>query len=101
MEIVDSVIDSLCNRNEYFKLIDEGSIEKYIGILIKDINDKSFEMSQPFLVQRIIASLSLDENKTIGRNTSVGKPLNNRDIDRCPRKHKWIYRAAVGMLSCI
>ena len=56
-------------------------------------------MSQPLLVQHIIASLSLDENKTIGRNTPVRKPLLNRDLDGCPRKHKWLHRGAVGMLS--
>ena len=56
-------------------------------------------MSQPLLVQHIIASLSLDENKTIGRNTPVRKPLLNRDLDGCPRKHKWLYRGAVGMIS--
>ena len=55
-------------------------------------------MSQPFLVQHIIASLSLDENKTRGRNTLVGKPLLNRDLDGCPRKHKWLYQGAAGML---
>ena len=55
-------------------------------------------MSQPLLVQHIIASLSLDENKTIGRNTPVRKPLLNRDLDGCPRKHKWLYQGAAGML---
>ena len=45
MAIVDSVIDSLRDGYEYFELIDEGSINKYIGLLIKDINDSSFKMS--------------------------------------------------------
>ena len=96
--IMDSVIDSLRDRDEDFELTDEGSIDKYSGVLIKDINDSSFEMSHPFLVRRIIASLSLDENKTRGLNTPVGKPLLNRDLDVCPRKHKWLYQEAVGML---
>ena len=56
-------------------------------------------MSQPFLIRRIITSLSLDEHKTKGRETPVGKPLLNRDLDGCPRKKKWLYRGAVGMLS--
>ena len=99
MAILDSVIDSMCNEYEDFELTDEGSIDKYIGVLIKYINNSSFEMRQPFLVRRIIASLSLDENKTRVCNTPFGKPLLNRDLDICPRKHKWIYRGAVGMLS--
>ena len=28
-------------------------------------------------------------------------PLLNRDLDGCPRKHKWLYRGTVGMLSCL
>ena len=55
-------------------------------------------MRQPFLIRRIITSLSLDEHKTRGRENPVGKPLLNRDLDGCPRKHKWLYRGAVGML---
>ena len=56
-------------------------------------------MSQPFLVQRILQFLSLDENKTRGRDTPVGKPLLNKDLNGVPRKHAWLYRGAVGMLS--
>ena len=56
-------------------------------------------MIHPFLVQRIIVSLSFYENKTIGRINPVGKPLLNRDLDICPINHKWIYRGAVSMLS--
>ena len=64
MAIVDSVINLLCGGDEDFELTDEGSLDKYIGVLIKDIDERSFEMSQPFLVRRVIAALSLDENKT-------------------------------------
>ena len=56
-------------------------------------------MSQHFLIRRIIAYLSLDEHKTRGRETPVGKPLLNRDLYGCPQKHKWLYQGAVGMLS--
>ena len=99
MEIVDPVIELLHAGDEDFKLTDKGSLDKYIGVMIKDIDDKSLEMSQPFLIRLIITFLSLDENKTRGRKTPVGKPLFNRKLDGCPRKHKWLYIGAVGMLS--
>ena len=98
MEIVVSVIESLHDGDEDFELTDKGSLDKYINVLIEDIDDTSFEMSQPFLIRRIIASLSFDEHKTRGRETPVGNPLLNRDLDGCPRKYKWLYRGAVGML---
>ena len=87
MEIVDSVINSLHDSDEDFELTDEGSLDKYIGTLIEDIDDTSFEMSQPFRIRRIIKSLSLDKNKTRGQETSVGKPLLNRDLDGFPQKN--------------
>ena len=99
MAIVNSVIGSLRDRDEDLELTDEGSLNKYIGILIKDINGSSFEMIHPFLVRRIIASLSLYENKTRGCNNPVGKPLLNRELYGFPIKHKWLYRGAIGMLS--
>ena len=86
MEIVDSVIDLLRDGNEDFELTDKVSLDKYIGVLIEDIDNTSLEMRQPFLIRRIIASLSLDKHKTRGRETTVGKPLLNRDLDGCPRK---------------
>ena len=55
MEIVNSDIDSLHDSDEDFKLTDKGSLRKYIGILIEYIDNTSFEMSQPFLIRRIIA----------------------------------------------
>ena len=34
-----------------------------------------------------------------GRDTPVGKPLLHKDLKGLPRKHKWNYRSAVGMLG--
>jgi hypothetical protein len=59
MVIVDSVISSLKDGSESFDLIDQSSINKYLGLLIWDINSDMFEMSQPFLFWHIIDFLSL------------------------------------------
>ncbi len=56
-------------------------------------------MSQSFLICWILEFSSLNEHKTKGRNTPVGKPLLNCDLDGVPCKHPWLYRGAVGMLS--
>ena len=96
---VDAVISSLHAGPENFQLTNQGSIDKYLGLKITDIDSNTFEMSQLFLVRRILDFLSLDKNKTKGRNTPVGKPLLNHDLDRVPRKHPWLYRDTVGMLS--
>ncbi len=99
MPIVDLVIYSLQEGDEDFQLIDQGSLDKYLGLLIHDIDSTLFEMSQPFLVRWILEFLSLDESKTKGRDTPAGKPLLIRDLDGVPRKHTWLYPDTVGMLS--
>jgi hypothetical protein len=51
MSDVDAVIFSLHVGKENFSLIDQGSIDKYLGLLITDIDSNTFEMSQPFLIR--------------------------------------------------
>jgi len=91
MSIVNLVISSLKEGHEDLKLIDQGSIDKYLGLLIGDIDANTFEMSQQFLIRCILDFLSLDENKTKRQDTLVGKPLLNRGLDGVPRKHTWLY----------
>jgi hypothetical protein len=55
-------------------------------------------MSQSFLIHCILCFLLLDENKTKGQDTPVGKPLLNCDLYGVPRKHTWLYQRGVSML---
>ena len=91
MANVDSVISSLHEGTENFQLVYQGSIDKYLGLLIQDIDATSFEMSQLFLIHWILSLPSLDEHKSKGRETPVGKPLLNSDLGGVPRKHTWLY----------
>ncbi len=99
MADVDAVISSLHVGDEKFQLIDQGSIDKYLRLMIRNIDSNSFEMNQPFLICQIHEFLSLGEHKTKGCNTPVGKPLLSCDLDGVPCKHPWLYHCAVGMLS--
>jgi hypothetical protein len=100
MIVVNSVILSLKDVSKNFDLVDQGSINKYLGLLIQDIDSTTFEMSQLFLIRHIIDFLSLEEGKTKGKETPLGKPLLNWDlVNSDTRKHNWLYRGAVGMLS--
>jgi hypothetical protein len=99
MAIIDAVISLLKEGHEDFELVDQGSIDKYLALMIQDIDSNTFTMSQPFLIRCILDFLLLDENKTKRRDTPVGKPLLNRDLDSIPWKHVWLYHGGVGMLS--
>ena len=48
--------------SENFILTDEGDVNKFLGIEITHNEDSSFEMSQPFLIERLISLLGLGYN---------------------------------------
>jgi hypothetical protein len=82
-----------------FKLTDEGSMEEYLGILITHYQDGSFRMSQPHLIDRIIATIpSMKEARGANTPASAGTIL-NKDIDGELRKEHWEYRSIIGMLN--
>jgi len=99
MAIIDAVISLLKEGHEDFELVDQGSIDKYLSLMIKDIDSNTFEMSHIFLICCIHNFLLLNKNKTIGRDTLVGKSLLNCDLDGIPWKHACLYCGGVGMLS--
>jgi hypothetical protein len=58
LAIVDTVISLLKEGWEDFELVDEGSIGKYLGLLIQDIDSTTFETSQLFLICQTLEFLS-------------------------------------------
>jgi hypothetical protein len=59
MDNIDQFVLSMQNGPEVFFLIDEGSIDKFLGIEIKCLGPQEFEIPQPFLIDRIVTSLGL------------------------------------------
>ena len=100
---LNTVTDVLNTLKEDFDVemeedIDSGDISRYLGMVIDRNNDKSFEIKQPFLIERILKLLEVDDN-VHSKTTPVTKPLLHKDKDADPRVRKWNYRAAVGMLN--
>ena len=93
------MLKSLHGGDENFVLEDKGSIDKYLGVNIKQNDESSFKLSQPFLIERITSFLGIADGKTNKRLTPVGKPLLNKDTLGIPRKYDWEYRGAIGMLT--
>ena len=78
--------------------INGGDVSRYLGMVIDRAEDKSFEIKQPFLIERILNLLELDD-KVNSKSTPVVKPLLHKDKDADPRVRKWKYRSAIGMLN--
>ena len=95
---IDEFIMSLHNGVENFQLTDEGNIKDYLGVELVRHSKESYELHQPYLIQRILDVLDItSEHKT--KPTPSVKPLLHRDLKGLERKHKWNYRQAVGMLG--
>ena len=99
MHWIDALLKSLHGGDENFVLQDKGSIDKYLGVNIQQINKDLFELTQPFLIKRITSFLGIADGKTNKKLTPVGKPLLNKDLLGVPRKYDWEYRGAIGMLT--
>jgi hypothetical protein len=103
MESIDRLVRSMHDGPENFKLTDEGDVNKFLGMKITKINSSSFELSQPFLIDRLLQFLGLCNNSfdthANSSLTPVAKGLLHRDLAGKPRKYKWKYQTAVGMLS--
>ena len=67
-------------------MTDEGSMEEYLGIMIEHNKDGSFRMSQPHLIDRIIAAVpSMAQARSVKTPASPGTVL-TKDHDGENRK---------------
>ena len=109
-ETVDEIVESLKsgfdvdNPGKKFKhkytLTNDGGIKNYLGVEVVKNEDKSIELKQKFLIERIIEAVGLDKDMTnSSKPTPVTKPLLHKDREGLQRKHQWNYRSLVGMLG--
>ena len=96
---IDNLIKSMHRGKEKFAFTDEGSIDKYLGVDIHQLDNENFEMTQPFLIERILSLLGLDRGRTNEKCNPVGKPLLNKDLNGVERKYSWNCRSAIGILT--
>jgi len=62
-KILDSIVKSLFKGQENFDLTEKGTLEKYLGIEIKDLDKNTYELHQPHLIDRIIKFVGLEETE--------------------------------------
>ena len=99
-EIIQDFITSLETGPEKFVFTDEGDIQRYLGVEISKLSDGSgFELTQPYLIERILEAAHIDKRMTNDRSTPVVGPVLSRDEDGPDRKHYWKYRTLTGMLG--
>ena len=79
---IDFIVKSLIDVPEKYLLIDEGTIQNYLGVEIKPgPNEGEFELRQPLLIIKDINHVVLTkEMKGNNTPTPVGRPLLHKEI---------------------
>jgi hypothetical protein len=85
---LNALVTSPHDGNKNFALQDEGSIDKYLGEDISQVDGTSFQLTQPFLIKHITQLLGINKGKTNEKLTPVGKPLLKKDLDGVPQKYE-------------
>jgi hypothetical protein len=92
---IDGFVKSMQQGSENFVLTDEGSIDKFLGIEITRLGKQEFEISQPFLIDRILVLLQLEHNghetESNDKLTPAAPQILNKDLMGKPRKKSWKY----------
>jgi hypothetical protein len=103
MNDINNFVQSMQNGLENFILMDEGNIDNFLGIEIKCLGPKEFEILQPFLIDWIITFLGLQSEASKTHCNDMFTPavaqILNKDLQGKPRKKTWKYKTAVGMMS--
>ena len=94
----DDLVTSLQNGPENYQLTDEGDLTKYLGVDIDRRPDGSFELRQPYLIERCLAAMEIND-KVNPKSIPATKPLLHKDKDGDSRKTQWNYRQVIGMLN--
>ena len=84
---------------ERLKLTDEGNISKYLGVDVKSHDDGTIELRQPYLIDRVIKDLNLDQSNT--HDVPAVPPLLHKDLEGSEKSAGWNFRSVVGMLNYI
>ena len=62
-----------------YSMTDEGSMEQYLGMKIDKYNNDSFQVSQPFLIQRIIDAIPSMKDATSAKSPAATGTVLTKD----------------------
>ena len=80
----DKVLEDLIlSLKDEFKLTEKGDLETFLSILFKKLNYNKLELTQPYLIQRIIDALGMQAESKM-HDASANVTL-NRDENRKKR----------------
>jgi hypothetical protein len=95
-EEIDQCMRELGKR---FEITDERDIDEYLGVKVTRMPDGTISLTQPHLIDSIIADLGFKEN-TKGKETPAPSTASfNRDLGGLAHDESWEYRSVIGKLN--
>ncbi|MGH7974287.1 MAG: reverse transcriptase domain-containing protein [bacterium] len=79
-----------------FDLVVEDDVSTYLGIKIKKLADDRLEMSQPYLIERILEATGMKDCN--GKSTPALEFPIGTDKEGADRQDEWSYASVIGML---
>ena len=98
-EIIAQFKKDLAKGDENFVFTDGGDLDMYLGVKVTKRKDGKLELTQPFLIDKIINTIIGKDTQLHISNIPAGKELLYKDSDGEDRKHEFNYRQAIGMLT--
>lgn len=93
-QVIDEFFSNLGTK---YTITDEGEVAKYLGVDVRRPNDHTYELRQPYLIQRIIETLGLNDSNE--HTVPAVKPLLSKDVKGKRKIETWNYRSVQGMLN--
>ena len=98
-EIIAQFKKDLAKGDENFVFTDGGDLDMYLGVQVTKRKDGKLELTQPFLIDKIINTIIGKDTQLHISNIPASKELLYKDPDGEDRKHDFNYRQAIGMLT--
>ena len=96
---MDEINGLFAELGKRFEITDEGEIDEYLGVKVTRIDVNTIELSQPHLIDSIIADLGFKDN-TKGKDTPApSTACLDRDKDGTSHDESWDYRSVIGKLN--
>jgi hypothetical protein len=108
MEDLNDVYELLSNefvtatgeRVRAFNMTDEGTLADYLGVKIEPLENGTIKLSQPHLIDQIIADVGFSKEKTKTKSTPAASTVRlHRDVDGEQFSEQWDYRSVIGKLN--
>jgi hypothetical protein len=95
----DEIDACIRDMSKSFNLTDKGDLSDYLGIKIAQLDDGRITLTQPHLIDSIIADLKFVATTKPKDIPSLSSSILQRDLDGEPFDKHWEYRSVIGKLN--